>query len=485
MMSGKTDGVTKEDGTTPADAFDMGSGRILPASAADAGLTISDSAGSFLALEDELWNSNYPSLYVPNLPGIITVSRTAHDETGKGTNWKLSVDAPSDMSVSVPNTLTLTPNGDKSFNITVDASSVPLGATRHATLYLTSKSQTLHFPITIVRGELGDVPVSLDKTCDTSDLERGDTTDCTITAENLIFDDASVLITDDLPKQLKLDNSTLTGASLVGNVITFNGSLFGATPPVPDVAVDPLASPFGYFGLFNFGSSIDVGATDESIANFNVPSFDYAGESYSQIGIVSNGYIVVGGGTGADVDFINSDLPDPAIPNNVLAPFWTDLNPAFGGRVLTNVLSNGPDTWIVVEWESVRSFGDVETTTTQVWIGLNSDTNPGEDISFVYGADVSDGDGGFLTVGAENKFGNEGGTVYFDGAGEAPSPSFPFASPGYEVDVFSVPGALGETHTITYTATAKNKGTWTNYALMTSDAFQGVNVASFSGNVTK
>jgi hypothetical protein len=99
----------------------------------------------------------------------------------------------------------------------------------------------------------------------------------------------------------------------------------------------------------------------------------------------------------------------------------------------------------------------------------------------VYGADVSDGDGGFLTVGAENKFGNEGGTVYFDGVGTPPAPS----ATGYEVDVFSVPGALGETHTITYTATAKNKGAWTNYALMTSDAFQGVNVASFSGNVTK
>jgi subtilisin family serine protease len=484
MMSAKTDGVTKEDGTTPADTFDMGSGRILPASAADAGLTISDSAGSFFALEDELWNSNYPSLYVPNLPGIMTVSRTAHDETGKGTNWKLSVDAPSDMTVSVPNTLTLTPNGDKSFNITVDATSVPLGATRHATLYLTSQNQTLHFPITIVRGELGDVPVSLDKTCDASDLERGDTTDCTITAENLIFEDASVLITDDLPKQLKLDSSSLVGGSVVGDVITFNGSLFGATPPAPDVVVDPLASPFGYVPLSLFGS-LDIGATDESIANFNVPSFDYAGENYSTIGIVSNGYIVVGGGTGADVNFINSDLPDAAIPNNTLAPFWTDLNPAFGGRVLINVLSNGPDTWTVVEWESVENFGDGETNTAQVWIGTNTDTNPGEDISFVYGADVSDGDGGFLTVGVENKFGNEGGTVYFDGAGTPPAPSFPNANPGYEVDVFSVPGAPGETHTISYTAEAKNKGAWTNSALMTSDAFQGINVASFSGNVTK
>ncbi|OUC07705.1 hypothetical protein RY27_13305, partial [Litorilinea aerophila] len=70
-----------------------------------------------------------------------------------------------------------------------------------------------------------------------------------------------------------------------------------------------------------------VNATDESIANFNVPGFFYGGETYSRVGIVSNGYVVVGGGAADDVQHINSDFPDPAVPNNVLAPFWTDLNP--------------------------------------------------------------------------------------------------------------------------------------------------------------
>ncbi len=79
---------------------------------------------------------------------------------------------------------------------------------RHAVPYLTSKDQTLHFPITIVRGEVGDVPVSLDKTCDASDLNRGDTVECTITAENLAFDDTSVSIWDEIPTQLKLISST-------------------------------------------------------------------------------------------------------------------------------------------------------------------------------------------------------------------------------------------------------------------------------------
>ena len=39
------------------------------------------------------------------------------------------------------------------------------------------------------------------------------------------------------------------------------------------------------------------------------------------------------------------DVPDPARPNNVLAPYWTDLNPALGGRVYVGrVKSRRPGT---------------------------------------------------------------------------------------------------------------------------------------------
>jgi hypothetical protein len=343
------------------------------------------------------------------------------------------------------------------------------------------RGQLLQFPITVVRQE---ADVTIDKTCDPATIAVGGSTDCTITIENATFDDANVSVSDRVPSQLDLDKKSVVGGTTRGNTVLFSGTLAGASPPSPDVVVDPLASPFGYVPLAGFGP-LDIGATDESIANFNVPSFDYAGQSYTSIGVVSNGYLVIGGGTGADVNFINSDLPNPAVPNNTVAPFWTDLNPSFGGRVLIAVLTDGTDSWTIVEWESVRSFGDVETTTTQVWIGSNTDTNPGEDIFFVYGADVSDGDGGFLTVGVENAFGNEGGTVYFDGLGTPPSPSFPSASPGYEVDVFSTPGAPGGTHVITYSAEGDDTGQWWNYAELTSDTFSGVATSGFHGEVVE
>ena len=102
-----------------------------------------------------------------------------------------------------------------------------------------------------------------------------------------------------------------------------------------------MAAPAGYLPLSLFGVAPFGGNSDESIANFNVPGFVYAGETYSQVGVVSNGYVVVGGGDGGDVDFINSPLPDMAQPNNTLAPFWTDLNPASGGNMYIGILGDG------------------------------------------------------------------------------------------------------------------------------------------------
>ncbi|RQP09929.1 MAG: hypothetical protein EAS51_10135 [Microbacteriaceae bacterium] len=68
--------------------------------------------------------------------------------------------------------------------------------------------------------------------------------------------------------------------------------------------------------------------------NFTVPSFIYGGEVYDRIGVVSNGYVVVGGGAAGDVEYEPpASFPDPATPNNVIAPFWTDLNPADGGGI--------------------------------------------------------------------------------------------------------------------------------------------------------
>jgi len=475
MTSGETDDVKKEDGETDANAFDRGSGRIDLDEASHPGLTIDESAANYLALETALWKANYPSLFHPGLPGIFTVQRTVKDVTGASATWKIETDTDhSDWNIIVPSELAVTANGEATFEITVDASRVAVGQVRFGEIKLKHGDIRLYIPVSFVRGQ---AVVALGKSCTPATIRKNKApTECTITLENTSFEPATVSLVDDIPAGLALVDGSVVGADVVdADTIAFNGVLAGAAPPLVTVATNSLASPFGYVPLStpDFGST-PIGAGDETIANFTVPDFLYAGETYDTIGIVSNGYIVVGGGTGADVNFINSDLPDAAQPNNVLAPFWTDLNPADGGQEWINILTDGVSDWLVVEWEAVPNWSNpTQLNTFQVWIGLNGV----EDISFVYGPAITGGDGGFLTVGAENKFGSSGGTVYFNGVGEAPSPSYPTVEPGYEVEVTSVPGAPGGSQTITFQLTGTEKGKWQNCATLTSDLFEETSVS--------
>jgi hypothetical protein len=170
-----------------------------------------------------------------------------------------------------------------------------------------------------------------------------------------------------------------------------------AIPGIPDVA--PGASPGGFIPLALFGvTPTPIG--DEEIINFTTPQFVYNGEAYNALGVDSNGYLVIGGGTSADNTF-NPVGPSPALPNNILAPFWTDLDGTATPGIYIATLTDGVNTWIVVEWRvNVFFFGSPRTF--QVWIGINGV----QDISFTYDPLALPADPFWnLLVGAENRLG--------------------------------------------------------------------------------
>ena len=153
--------------------------------------------------------------------------------------------------------------------------------------------------------------------------------------------------------------------------------LAGAQPGVPDVVSGEL---FGYIPLEDFGVDPEpIG--DEEIINFGTPAFEFAGQEWTEVGVDSNGYLIVGGGEAEDNNCCNLPTgPDPARPNNVLAPFWTDLDGTGAPGILAGVLADGDDRWLVFEYQ-VNVFGN-DLRTFQVWIGLNG----AEDITYAYAA---------------------------------------------------------------------------------------------------
>lgn len=181
----------------------------------------------------------------------------------------------------------------------------------------------------------------------------------------------------------------------------------------PSIAIyRPSLSPgsiFGYLPLTTFGV-VPVAIGDEQILNFNVTPFLYNGRTWNQVGVDSNGYLIVGGGSVAngDNECCDPDLPSTDRPNNILAPFWTDLDGTGAPGIYIEQLTDGVSDWIVVEWR-VNVFGTTSLRRFQVWIGVNGV----EDIVFAYdpAALPAAPVGQELYVGAESVDGSKGATL--------------------------------------------------------------------------
>jgi hypothetical protein len=138
-----------EDGTTPFDPFDAGSGRLAIKKAADVAVTFDATAADFEANASHLWGANTPSLFVPNVASTVSVMRTAHSALAEEKTLKLKVEAPDDLVVTVPPAITIPAGGDAPFPIDVDVSAVPEGEVRHAAIVFKGGGPKLRFPITV------------------------------------------------------------------------------------------------------------------------------------------------------------------------------------------------------------------------------------------------------------------------------------------------------------------------------------------------
>ncbi|MFN8196152.1 MAG: S8 family serine peptidase [Nocardioidaceae bacterium] len=453
MMTQAVTSVVKEDLTTPADPFDFGAGRVDVARAMRAPVTISETASNFAALTGDPIHSidmNLPSIDAPVMPGRITTTRTlknvtsgtlyvtARSTTGPGTSISFS-----------PRTFSIAPGGSRTVSITI-SSEATVDVQQFAAVRFDTNRGSARLPVAFIprQGSVG-----LDQTCSAPSVARGTTATCTVTATNNSFDSQSVTSKTSVSSRLRITGAS--GATVSNGVASASGTLGPAQLGVP--SVDP-GGLFGYIPLDAFGTSpTPIG--DEQMLNFNVPEFVFNGVKSSAVGIDSNGYLVVGGGTSADNNCCN--LPsgaDPAPPNNVLAPFWTDLDGTGTTGILVNVLTDGVSSWLVVEWR-VNVFGTSDTRTFQTWIGVNGV----QDISFAYASPPASPFGQPFLVGAENANG--------EGDMEAVLPST-------DLTVTSTDPAPGDSLTYTVTVRGLQVGQARVHSEMTADGVAGVTVVN-------
>jgi hypothetical protein len=128
-------------------------------------------------------------------------------------------------------------------------------------------------------------------------------------------------------------------------------------------------------------------------------TFNFFGTDHTDINVSSDGYLTFGATTG---DFSNDpSFPNPAEPNDMIAPYWDDWQTALGGDIYYQTIGSAPNRHFVVQWQGVQHFGSTDEFATFEAILSEGSNN----IAFRYGAlDPRD----TPTIGIENSTGTVG-----------------------------------------------------------------------------
>jgi hypothetical protein len=470
MTTAITD-VVKQDLTTPADPFDLGSGRIDLTSAPSPGVTFDAGAADMLGLGLDPVSAvhlNIPSINAPVMPGRVSTVRRATNVTGVTLRYRVEVTNPAGATITVvPNRVQVRPGQTATFGVTIESSAPTAQYFGEVRLVPeTAGVEAVHLPVAFVTQQSA---LTLAQTCDPASIPRGADTTCEITVQNNSFSPTTAGLRTTTSSNLTLVGATSPGtlnrqARRVGATV----QLDGARPGTP--SVDPAAgAAFGYLPLDAFGVAPEA-IGDEEIINFDVPAFVFNGKTYTTIGVDSNGYAVVGGGTAEDNECCTlTPIPNPARPNNVLAPFWTDLDGTGAPGIFAGVLTDGVGNWLVIEWR-VNVFGTTSERHFQLWIGLNG----AQDIQFAYDPEALPAPpvGQDFLWGAENEDGSGG-----DGAFNV--------APTEDQLVVSTDPEPGDS--VTYTVTARGASAGPGWVLteLQSPDFPGTATARSTVTVTR
>jgi hypothetical protein len=490
LMTSSVQDVVKEDGSTPAGVFDDGAGSIRADRAESPTLVFNETYADFVAAGSDKLDRidlNIPSIDDTTMSGDVTTSRTALNVSGKNQTLDLQVTQPAGVTITVNNgrPIHVAKGASVTFPIEISAPTVADGQYEgRIDLVPRNGGNAVTIPVAFVKQQ-GNV--TLTSTCSPLSFPAFTNTaptasHCTTTVQNLSSVSANAALNVSQGNRgggLIYKNVGQPGSVIgAGKGVQWSGTLSPAlAPPIQSMTDITGNGPAGgYLPLSELGVPPAPGFTDDSIQNFGVPTFYYGHEPYSQIGVVSNGYLVIGGGDSSDVNFTSQHFPSPARPNNVVAPFWTDLNPAAptgsgcghgGGGIFVATLNDGGGghTWLVVDYEAVSNCDTADTHSFETWFQLPGGGFPtgpaSEGITISYGNNGPGDPDGTPNWGAENRDGSSGVNLA----------SQPANGSEYSVNTGSpIPGGAAS---IPYDITSKRPGSYTSVASMTSDQTKG------------
>ncbi|MBN1815052.1 MAG: hypothetical protein JXA14_24675, partial [Anaerolineae bacterium] len=201
--------------------------------------------------------------------------------------------------------------------------------------------------------------------------------------------------------------------------------------------------------------------------------FTFYGQTYTQFYVDSNGYIGFDG-TQVESVYANAPMGHAGRPNNLVAPFWDDLDPSQGGQVRYLTSGSTPNRFLVVEWNSVPLWDTADYQTFQVTLYENGN------IRFQY-PNARQGTGGdlrYATAGIENADGSIG-LEYPQLVPIGENRAVQFVPNQQDYNAFLVPEQQGTSaaagEAATFRVQVRNLGTKSDSFVLSRPAYDGAN----------
>jgi len=311
------------------------------------------------------------------------------------------------------------------------------------------------------------------KTADVAEAEPGDTITYTIEITNFANEATDYTITDVLPDGVTYVPDSVTGGAVYHsdtNAVTWSGTMDAPGAPyynVTDSVNDPLCDTGfgGYLDLEQVGIFTQSAITGDTklwlltggTVPYNFYGIDYPAIAFSDDGFAMFDYENNYGGA----PWTNQDIPDPALPNNVVAMLWQDMEIVYDQATNKGVsLASAGSSVHIIEYDDVQIYDDpTKTYDFEIVYYHVVDDSPGF-YEFVFAYDNINGPLNGATIGTENSDGTVATQYAYNNASFTDEHMICF-------DLVT-PNA---THTITFKVTVNEDaapGALTNTALHTS-----------------
>lgn len=375
--------LRKEDAATPSTPFDRGAGRVNLTNALNAGLLMNITSAQYDAANPATGGDpktlNYPSLGDDACYKSCGWTRTVRNPTGQSMTWNgsfVGIDGLT-ATLTVPS-FTIAAGGTQTFGVNIaDVSGLTPGKWYFGTVVYNEANKLapqFHLPVAIKVAGSTDSTV-IEKTVTPTGAATGAQLTYTVTVKNKMKTARTFAVSDIVPA-----GSTFVSGSNTSNW-TYNS---GTNTLSGNVSLGAASFVYREKNLSGYQSMAAEGIPPTDLSGVNLDTgcfslggmdFYYLDTHYTEVLISMNGVMRAGVPTlplcpGNPNSFPTNDPTD--VTDNLLAPFWADLDLTGGNMylVLTN-LNGKPHT--VIEWENVRLKATNQRFSFQIWIEDGTD----------------------------------------------------------------------------------------------------------------